>query len=148
LYLGMSQTDPRAGAASDTELSYDAFGGTYDAGFAKFGLLYARADANTNSNKKDRKQTIINAVFPVGNGVSIHAAAMNTKADGADNKASGFSLVAVKALSKRTSIYGGYTDVNNKAGSQVSWSLTGAAASAIAADADPAAFAVGISHTF
>jgi predicted porin len=147
VYGGQAKTDKIAGAADVTKLAYEAFGATYDLGMAKVGLLVSKADASTSSNDKDNKQTILSVVVPVGNGLSIHGGYLKGETGTANADVTGMTVAVVKALSKRTSIYGGYTSVNNDPAGTARWGLVNAGA-APAAGEDPKAYAIGVSHSF
>lgn len=149
LYYGMANAKDRAGQATAGKRSYDAFGATYDAGFAKFGAIYSRADDDTTAgNDKDFKQLILNAAVPLGNGLTLAAGFLSFDAP-SNAGAEGYSVALVKQLSKRTDVYAVYSAVNNDTGGSNRWSYTGGIASAnVAANSSPTALGLGISHSF
>lgn len=119
-----------------TKQAYTALAASYDFGsFALSGGYHTRkADAATGG--KDTEYNL-GVELPVGVvKVSAGYAASETKVGGAkESESSGFGLGAKYSLSKRTSLYGGYSsvEVKNAAGAKT---------------ADTQIFAVGIRHDF
>ncbi len=136
LYAGMESTK----IAVDYDQDQTIYGGTYDFGFAKVGATFSTADGSTLSTKSadEVKSTRISVAAPVaalGSGVSVHvvyfkdktgdgSAATNTTTT-AINDNDGYTLALTKALSKRTTVYAYYKDLDNTLSSVQDTKTTG-----------------------
>ncbi len=99
-----------------TELGADdlktiSFGGSFNAGFATFGGIYEKSDAGT----RDQKLISLTVSVPVGAGAFkgqyTKSSGNTATVDGNDAKM--FGLGYVYSLSKRTTLYANYANVNN-----------------------------------
>jgi len=129
------------GNADDRSLK--SIGASYNAGFASFG--YSQVVAQPNE-ADEHTFNLFSAAMPMGSGYSIHAAYQTAKANGDDEEASGYTLAATKAFSKRTTGYVAYSSLDNK-GANAGYGMRGTGAPAAAGN-DPAAWAFGVRHTF
>lgn len=141
--LGQSTRD--SGAASDNVET--VFGAQYDAGIAKFGIVRGSDNGkNASSAAADLSRltgTTYQVSVPMANGLTVIAGGSSYKNTAGTADAKGFSLMAQKALSKRTTVYA-YTDsLKNKGSVAISASASGGAAAKTAS-----ASGVGILHTF
>ena len=136
---GWHKTD---GATSALEQDYTAFGASYDFGAVSVGGFVAKGDNNLAG---DVKINSLSARVPLGDGLALHGVYQTAKISGVSGaKGDGYILAVTKALSKRTSIYAAYTDVDNESAG----TMTMRGVSAPAAGKDPNAFSVGVVHTF
>ena len=120
-----------------------AFGVKYDFGTFSVGYTGSSADTDTGANKT--KTNVISAKMPLGGGLSVHGVYANASVENTSAKGSGVTLALTKALSKRTTVYGAYTDSNVKGGRFGMPLLTAPAADTTN---DQSALTVGISHSF
>jgi predicted porin len=129
-------------ATSTSKADFTAYGVSYDFGVASVGLSGSSADANLAG---DVKTTILSAKAPLGNGLAVHLVRGTASVSGVSNaEGSGTTIALTKAMSKRTTVYAGYTSVSSK--SAATFTMTGVTAGAL--DSDPTAMTVGISHSF
>jgi predicted porin len=139
--IGRTTGDSEDSPTLDRQLT--AFGVSYDAGVVSVG--YARVEAEPNSTT-EHEYNLLSAAVPMGNGLALHGVYQTAKANGANEKASGYTLAVTKALSKRTTAYAAYSDMDNK-GANAGYAMRGTGKLG-AANQDPSAFAVGIRHSF
>ena len=139
--VGRTQGDSDDGPTFDRKLT--ALGVSYNAGVVSVG--YARVEAEPSSTV-EHEYNLLSAAVPMGNGLALHGVYQTAKANGANEKATGYTLAVTKALSKRTTAYAAYSDLDNK-GANAGYSMRGTG-SASAVNTDPSAFAVGIRHSF
>jgi len=141
-----------AGAANTKQTR---LGGSYDFGPVAVGAFYNKTkDQATLANSAGATQTgdvtvtQINAKAPLGNGLAVHGVYASAKAEGigqSNVKGTGFVVALTKELSKRTTVYGAYTGINNSTNGTMT--MTGVSAPAAAGD-DQNAVTVGITHSF
>lgn len=140
LYAGVTEKDGAGVAKTD----FKAVGAKYNFGPVAVGYTYSVADASTTTDN-DTKTHMLSAVYPLGNGLAVHGVYAQAKLEGGNNQdGKGYTLALTKTLSKRTMLYGAYTDTEAK--SAASFSMTGV--SAMGLGADTSALTVGISHSF
>ncbi|CAM8623899.1 OmpC Outer membrane protein (porin) [Burkholderiales bacterium] len=139
--VGRTQGDSEDGPTFDRKLT--ALGVSYNAGVVSVG--FARVEAEPSSTV-EHEYNLLSAAVPMGNGLALHGVYQTAKANGANEKATGYTLAVTKALSKRTTAYAAYSDLDNK-GANAGYSMRGTG-SASAVNTDPSAFAVGIRHSF
>jgi len=140
VYFGKTQKDAATAAA---ETDFMAFGFKYD--FGTFSVGYTGSSADTDSGANKTKTNVISAKMPLGGGLSVHGVYANASVENTSAKGSGVTLALTKALSKRTTVYGAYTDSNVKGGRFGMPLLTAPTADTTN---DQSALTVGISHTF
>jgi len=138
---GYQVAKSRNGGIEDRDSA--TFGIRYNAGFAQFGVAILRADAATNTDSDDLKSSIANVAVPLGSGVTGHVVLASTKRAG-DNKGSGTAAVIRKDLSKRTTIYGAYVQVESGADGRAVFAGSTIAPQGI----DVKGFTAGLAHTF
>jgi len=132
----------RLGGVADRDSK--AFGIRYNAGFAQFGVAVLRADTATDTDSNDLKSQMLNVAVPLGSGLTGHVVLASTKRSG-DNKGSGTATIIRKELSKRTSIYGAYVQVDSGLDGQAVFAgstITGTNG------LDTKGFTAGLAHTF
>ena len=128
--------------ASADEQDFTRFGASYDFGVVSVGGFMTKSDNNLAGDVKINQ---VNAKVPLGSGLALHAVYATAKIDGVtDAKGDGYILAITKALSKRTTIYGAYTDVSNDPAGTMT--MTGVSAEAVGKD--PSAVTLGIVHSF
>jgi len=128
LFVGFNIEEMRAkstGAFDGEKIRVYDLAGTYDFGVAKLAASYGlrRASAADFSpdtaavDGKDTKQWFVGVTVPVSTAGTLRASYVSRKtevaAGGADAKASQWALGYEHALSKRTSLYAVYADINN-----------------------------------
>jgi predicted porin len=138
-------THKAKGTSGPLDRDLTAFGAQYDFGVVSVGAFMSKADLNLSG---DAKYQSVSARMPLGDGLAVHGVYQAAKISGAaNNKGSGYTLALTKAMSKRTTLYAAYTDVDNKSAGQFTmYGTTGT--NTPAAGRDPSAFTVGIAHTF
>ena len=140
--LGYHKTD---GLTSVAEQDMVRLGAAYDFGVASVGYVYTKADVSTTADTKLKFHTAT-ATMPLSNGLAVHVVYGKGEDEGTANaKGDGYTLALTKALSKRTTLYGAYTQVDNEA--QGKFALTGVTSMATAG-ADTSAVTVGVVHSF
>ncbi|MBN8440906.1 MAG: porin [Thauera sp.] len=127
-FVGLNLEEMRAkstGAFDGERIRVYDLAGTYDFGVAKLAASYGlrRASAADFSpdtaavDGKDTKQWFVGVTVPVSTAGTVRASYVHRKtevaAGGADAKASQWALGYEHALSKRTSLYAVYADINN-----------------------------------
>ena len=141
LAVGQTKGDNEGPSTLDRKLT--AAGGSYDFGMVSVGYTYVKAEPNSTTS---HKYNLLSAKVPLGNGLAVHGVYQTAKANTANEKADGYTLALTKALSKRTTVYAAYTDLDNK-GVNAGYGMRGTGAPG-AAGQDPSAFAVGVVHSF
>lgn len=114
--------------AVDTKVS--TLNGSYDLGVAKLLASYARTDA-AGVKSTDYQ---IGADVPLSSALTLSAGYANSKTTSTARKASGWGVALGYALSKRTTVYGGFRDANTKTAGVKTNETT--------------VYAVGLRHTF
>ncbi len=144
LAAGQTKGKNEGVAANDRKLT--AFGGSYDFGVISVGYTFVEAEPSTTVK---HEYNLFSARLPLSNGFAIHGVYQTAENKTAtDEKAAGYTLALTKTLSKRTTAYAAYTDLDNK-GANAGYGMRGTGAPSAAGDArDPSAFAVGVLHTF
>ncbi len=131
---------------SATETDFRALGISYNAGFASFGYTTSSADVKDQTSRV--KTNVFSAKMPLANGLALHGVLANAKESGtAGAKGNGYTVAVTKALSKRTTVYGGYTSSTSDtaaAFAMVGNTLTGATTDGT----DQSAVTIGVSHSF
>lgn len=142
VYVGSTKQDATSAAS---EKDFRAIGVSYNAGFASFGFTTSSSDVNATGRFKT---SVLSAKMPMGNGLALHGVLASAKEDSVANaKGSGYTVAVTKALSKRTTVYGGYTAASSSASGM--FSMPGVTTSAaIGNDKDQTAVTLGVSHSF
>jgi len=127
--------------ASTTQTDKDSkIGVKYDFGMFAAGVSYY---SRSNEGVADYKRTVANVAVPLGNGVTLHGVYKVYDTSGTSNgpttdvttgDTDTAILAVTKALSKRTTVYAAYTDVDNGGGA--------------GASKDTSATTIGIRHSF
>ena len=117
-------------------------GATYDLGMAKVGYLYAKETAE-GAAKPETNVHVLNAAVPLGSGLTAHGSYHNYGGSVANSGAQVYGVALVKALSKRTSVYGAYQANKNEAAGGVHQGIL----AGTNGDTN-SAMAVGITHAF
>ena len=120
--LGGGTVDSTAGA----ETKVMGVAASYDFGPAAVSVFFQEQD-NPNTTV-DGKNTIVAVKVPVGNGLDVRALVENIDTGTAATEQDVYMIAVVKAMSKRTNVYGYYRDVDIKGGTADS-SITGVAVS-------------------
>jgi predicted porin len=142
VYIGSTKEDAGTSVAKK---DFTAIGVKYDFGMAKVGFTMSQADASATTNADDTKTTMVSLAVPVGSGLTAHL--VYGKAELENNagvEGSGYTVALTKAFSKRTTVYGAYT--NTKSDANGSFSMTGVTAPT--AGEDPSALTFGVMHSF
>ena len=128
------QTEDIATTGNDT--AFMRLGASYDFGVATAKFVYGKVTDVGNVNGADTSEYQLGVDFPVNAALTLSAsyARSDDNAKAGDQTRKGFGIAGAYTLSKRTFLYGGYT--NN------SFSQAGAG------DAKVSAFAVGVQHKF
>lgn len=124
----------------------NTIGGSYDFGNAIFALAYAEGDTSTTGNVTS-KSTVATIKVPLKNNFAVNILYGNT-IDGsksADGKGNGYGIIITNALSKRTSIYASYTQIDNQSQSSMRWFNSSAP---VSAGQNTNATGLGIIHSF
>jgi predicted porin len=134
------------GATKAAERDATGVAAYYDFGFASLGLSHITGDVSTTGDVTS-KTTSVSARVPLANNVALFAVYGMTE-NGAQvtaNKGNGYTVGAIKSLSKRTRLYAAYTTVDNEANSSMRMFNTTAPATA---GLDTKAISVGMVHSF
>ena len=143
VYVGRGKTDVTTAGSPRTST---AVGAKYDFGMFSVGAFTRKAEMNGYG---DLTINQITAKMPLGDGLSLHGLYATGKISSITNgKGSGFSLAATKALSKRTTVYAVFAEVDAKAGAVFTIPTINTGTSAAAVGVDPKAITLGISHSF
>ena len=139
-------THKAKGTTGTLDQDLTAFGASYDFGMVSIGGYTSTADVNLSG---DMKVNSLSARMPLGDGLALHGVYQTAKISGTANaKGTGYTLALTKAMSKRTSLYAAYTDVDNKsAGTMTMWG-TQTTGFTPAAGKDPSAISIGVVHSF
>jgi predicted porin len=133
--------------AAGTVRASTAFGAKYDLGVVSIGAFTRKAEMGANVGDVTINQ--VSAKMPLGNGIALHGVFANGKVKNiTDAKGSGFTIAATKALSKRTTVYGAFTEADSKSGASFVMPGLNGGTSAATVGVDPKAITIGISHTF
>lgn len=114
-------------------------GGSYNFGVAKLVGSYQRANDHATTGT-DYRIWNLGVVVPVGSG-NIHASYADLSKDGARNDSDSWAIGYTHSLSKRTTLYTTYTNVDNEAGAALGPIVK-------AAGKDNDTFALGVRHSF
>lgn len=134
--LGYQVEDIVNTTALPADQKFTRVGGTYDFGVAKLYVNYGKVTNVANVSGADTTDYQIGADFPVSSALTVSGsyAHSSDNVTAGDQSRKGYGIAANYVLSKRTSVYGGYTaNKTTQAG---------------AADAKLDILAVGIRHTF
>lgn len=162
-----SRTSGLDAAGTPVAVSYDGkkvrayeIGGTYDLGLAKLAALYGirRADSadfspDTGASAgKDSRQWLIGATVPVGTHGKVLASYVRRSTElvggGGDAKASQWAVGYEHALSKRTALYGTFSNVTNNAAGRDADFISSVGAGYNPGNGYQRSAAVGIRHNF
>lgn len=143
VHAGWQKND---GATKAAQRDFTAYGAAINLGAASVGYTYGEGDVSTTGDVKNTTH-VASVRVPLSAGLAVHAAyAMaDDGAQATDNKGKAYVLGFSKTLSKRTTLYGAYTSVENEANS--SMYMAGQVA-ASTAGLDPKTVSLGINHTF
>lgn len=143
LYAGYQKN---AGATKAAERDFSVVGAKYNLGFATVGASHAKGDTSTTGDVTSRV-TNASVRVPLASGYALHGV-YSVSTDGAQataNQGKGYTVGVSKTLSKRTTLYAAYTDINNQANAKMAMSGVTAPTTA---GLDTKATAFGISHVF
>jgi predicted porin len=143
LKLAAGQTKGKSEGASTSDRKLTAYGASYDFGVASVGYSFVEAEPNSTTS---HEYNLLSAKVPLKNGFALHGVYQTAEANTANEEAKGYTLAVTKALSKRTTVYAAYSDLDNK-GASAGYGMRGTGAPG-AVNQDPNAFAVGVLHTF
>jgi predicted porin len=138
--IGQTKGKNEKNAAYDRKLT--AYGASYDFGVASVG--YTNMVAESSSTVED-KYNLFSVKVPMKNGIAVHGVYQTADRNAADYDATGYTLAVTKAMSKRTTVYGQYSAIDNSTNARYGMRGTGAAA---ANGAEASAYSVGVLHTF
>lgn len=144
--VGLNTGDYTTNGTTKTDAKDTAFGAQYDFGAVRLAAAYLTQDNDKSSGGK-KSNTLVSAVVPLSNGLSVMAAALRYKDTNvaSDNTAKGYQLALTKDLSKRTMVYAAYATLDQDAG--VSYGMRGNIGGATSG-ADPEVFGLGVRHSF
>jgi predicted porin len=123
-------------------------GADYDFGMVKIYGTYQNRDTDTAAGVKlaaNGDKWAVGASIPVFKVGSIMLSYADFSSDATGFDADSWTLAYTHSLSKRTTLYGGYSDVNN---SRLATSASAAAVGVPKAGGDASMFAFGVRHTF
>lgn len=144
IYVGRADSDATTAGTARTST---AFGAKYDLGVVSIGAFTRKAEMNGNVGDIVINQA--SAKMPLGDGLALHGVYATGKIKDVNNgKGSGFIVGVTKALSKRTTVYGMFTEVDSKSGASFVMPGLNGGSSTAAVGVDPKAVTLGISHTF
>jgi len=129
--------------ATNTDRKLTAAGVSYDLGVASFGYSLVKAEPTAAI---EHKYNLFSAKMPMGDGLALHGVYQTAQTNGADEKAEGYTIAVTKALSKRTTLYGAYSAIENR-GANAGYAMRGTGAIGTA-NADGVAYGVGVNHSF
>lgn len=137
VYAGLAYQREKATDAADAT-NFTRVNGSYDFGVAKLLAGYGRVSGSPVAGTSDFSTTEweLGADFPVSGALTLSAGIARSSDNAAKGDATrkGYGLGAAYAMSKRTTVYGGYQSANtSKPG---------------VADSDATLLAVGVKHTF
>ncbi len=126
---------------SDNDKALTQVGGSYNFGMATAKATFGKVDKTNGTANGSTTEWTVGADFPVSAALTL-SAGYHSSTDNADSaalgigevKRSGFGFAGAYALSKRTTVYGGFKKVNLDNGT--------------AADTDVSVIAAGVLHTF
>ena len=116
----------------------------YDLGMAAINVRYMEMDVD-GGNTSDTTRMGVGVSVPLGAGLSVFADHWSYDANVSTADYSVTSAGVVKALSKRTNVYGVYATANTKSGATGN---SGNQISAGLAGKDPSVLAIGVRHSF
>lgn len=144
IYVARADSDD---TTTGTPRTSTAFGAKYDLGVVSVGAFTRKAEMNGNVGDITINQA--SARMPLGDGLALHGVYATGKIKDVNNgKGSGFIVGVTKALSKRTTVYGMFTEVDSKSGASFVMPGLNGATNTAAVGVDPKALTLGISHTF
>jgi predicted porin len=141
LKVAVGQTKGKNEGAATADRKLTAYGVSYDFGVASVG--YTNMAAESSSTVED-KYNLFSVKVPMKNGIALHGVYQTAERNVADHDANGYTLAVSKAMSKRTTVYGQYSAIDNSAAGAYGMRGTGVAA----AGKDASAYSVGVVHTF
>jgi len=132
VYVGLAHQREKATDNSDAN-KFTRLNGSYDLGVAKLLAGYGRVAGAADTSTSEWE---LGADFPVSGALTLSAGIARSSDNAAKGDATrkGYGLGAAYAMSKRTTVYGGYQSAN--------------IAKPGVADTDTTALAVGLKHTF
>ena len=143
VYAGSVKQDA---ATSVAKKDFTAIGIKYDLGMAKVGFTMSQGDASATTNEDDTKTTMLSVAVPVGSGLTAHLVYGKAELENnTDAEGTGYTVALTKALSKRTTVYGAYTNTKSEANGK--FAMTGVTAPATNGQ-DPSALTFGVAHSF
>lgn len=146
LQLGASYM--RSNTSATNTSTYAVLGASYDFGVAKTALAnYRQRDALAGNASAGKDAWELSAMVPMG-AHSLWLSYGRSSGRAADTDASSFSARYGYALSKRTSVYAGYSQIHNGAKSSFTFNSASNAGPAVAAGKNVSQLALGISHFF
>ena len=134
----------KATGIAGSELDHTAVGASYDFGVASVGYYYSDSDQSGTSNSSNVERNNLTVKVPVGSGVALHGGYFTAKEEGSENKGSGYTFAVTKAMSKRTTVYGAFSD--NESKGTAAFAITGT--SAPTSGQDSSALTFGVIHSF
>jgi GBP family porin len=144
IYVARADSDATTAGTARTST---AFGAKYDLGVVSVGAFTRKAEMNNSIGDITINQA--SARMPLGDGLALHGVYATGKIKDVNNgKGSGFIVGVTKALSKRTTVYGMFSEVDSKSGASFVMPGLNGGSSAAVDGADPKAVTIGISHTF
>ncbi len=142
LKVAAGQTQGKTEGASTGDRKLTMYGASYDFGVASVG--YTNMAAESSSTVQD-KYNLFSVKVPMKNGIALHGVYQTAERNTADYDATGYTLAVTKALSKRTTVYGQYSAIENSTNAGYGMRGTGQVS---AAGADASAYSVGVVHSF
>jgi len=128
---------------SNTDRKLTAFGAAYDLGVVSVGYSLVKAEPTAAI---EHKYNLFSAKMPMADGLALHGVYQTAQTNGADEKAEGYTLAVTKALSKRTTVYGAYSAIENR-GANAAYGMRGTGVIGTA-NADGVTYGVGVNHSF
>jgi predicted porin len=122
LFAGYQKNDATSTVG---QRDFTAYGASYDFGVVSTGLSYAQGDASTIDGQKNTS-TVASVKMPLANGYAVHGVYATAKngAQSSANTGKGYTLAVTKSLSKRTTLYAAYTDIDNEANAKMAMNNT------------------------
>jgi len=112
--IGMTKGASTGNSNNDRKLT--AFGAAYDLGVASVGYSLVKAEPTAAI---EHKYNLFSAKVPMSDGLALHGVYQTAQSNGATEKAEGYTLAVTKALSKRTTLYGAYSAIENRGANAV-----------------------------
>jgi predicted porin len=113
--LYAAKQEQRGATAAVDNIEETIFGGSYDAGFASFGVAMQQSETGTSAKGKQASYSVAAPVKALGSGVKVHLGYKTAEDSNTANKGTETTTLAVtKALSKRTSVYAVHSSVDHE----------------------------------